>query len=76
MAKLKNKELSRFDLEEISVRLRKFSKEVIRVKVHASKADIMRICRDESTIKHIDVIHSATITINGVLFELIVSGKK
>lgn len=59
------------DLQEIAVRLRKFSKEVIQVKVNATKLDILRICRDEHTHKHIDVIHSAMIDIGGVRFELV-----
>lgn len=59
------------DLKEMSVRLRKFSKEVIRVKVKATKQDIMKICRDHPTHQHIDVINSATIDINGVRFELV-----
>lgn len=75
MSKLTVKELTKYDLREIAVRLRKFSKEVIKVKVHASKKDILKICNDEPTHKHIDVINSASIDIDGVRFELVVSDK-
>lgn len=64
-------EITRWDLVEIAASLRKFSEEVIRVKVKANRDSILRICRDEHTAKNIDVIHSATIDIDGVRFELI-----
>ena len=68
---MKVQEISLWDLQEMATRLRKFSKEVIRVRVKARKQDILRICKDEHTHKHIDVIRSATIDINGVRFELV-----
>lgn len=75
MGKLTNKDLTLYDLQEMAVRLRKYSKEIIRVKVVAMKRDILKICTDEATHKNIDIINSATIDVYGVRFELVVADK-
>lgn len=69
------REVCKADLVEIAARLRKYSDEIIRVKIHARKIDILKICKDEATHKSIDVIHSATIVVDGVKFELVVSDR-
>lgn len=65
------------DLEAIAWELKKErSKDaIIKVQVNATANDILRICRDEPTHKHIDTIRSATIDIHGVRFELVKSKK-
>jgi hypothetical protein len=70
------RKLVKADLVEIAARLRKFSKEVIRVKIRANRDEIIFICKDEPTNKNINIIHSATIDIDGVRFELVVDDKK
>lgn len=75
MGKLTNKNLSRLDLEIIAKGLKKQSDGIIKVKIHALKKDIVNICKDEATIKNINTIHSATIDVDGVRFELIVDDK-
>lgn len=75
MGKLTNKELSYLDLKVIAKGLKRQSEGIIKVKIHALKKDIVKICNDEATIKNINTIHSATIDVDGVRFELIVDDK-
>lgn len=73
MGKLSNKELTLYDLREIATRMRKFEPDIKKIVVHASKMDVLKICRDEQTHKHIDVIRSASIDIDNIRFELILT---
>lgn len=75
MGKLTNKNLSYLDLEIIAKGLKKQSDGIIKVKIHAFKKDIVNICKDEATIKNINIIHSATIDVEGIRFELVVDDK-
>lgn len=75
MGKLTNKDLSYLDLEIIAKGLKRQSEGIIKVKIHALKKDIVNICKDEETIKNINIIHSATIDIEGIRFELVVDDK-
>lgn len=64
-------EITHGDLIEMATRLRKFSEGLIKVQVRTRKIDILRICKDEATHKSIDVIHSASIDVKGIRFQLI-----
>lgn len=67
------RDLSTKDLEEISSFHSKEKKFVDRIQLKTTKERILHICKDEPTHKNIDIIHSASININGVWFELIKS---
>lgn len=75
MGKLTNKNLSHLDLEIIAKGLKRQSDGIIKVKIHAFKKDIVNICKDKYTLKNINIIHSATIDIEGIRFELVVDDK-
>lgn len=67
------RDLSTKDLEKIASFHSKEREFVNRIQLKTTKERILRICKDEPTRKNIDIIHSASIKIDGVWFELIIS---
>lgn len=60
-------------LMEIARILKRNSKDIIKVKVSATKEEVLILCPDEQTQKSIDIINSATIDVGGIRFELVIS---
>ena len=65
------------DLEIIAKGLRNDRSEdaVIKVKINATKEDILRMCPDQHIQDNIDRLASVNVEVNGVSFELLKSKK-
>lgn len=59
------------DLQQMAAVHKRERKEVKKIELFATKEEILRICTDEATHKHINRIRSATIDVDNVRFELI-----
>ena len=73
MPKLTIPDLNIHDLEKIAKTHKSEKNFVNKIQIYTTRERVLNICRDEPTLKNIDIIRSASIKVDGIWFELMIN---